>query len=232
MTKVVIFFVLASFGLLAQIPSDPPKTETPASREDVQKATNEATRKVMKALGEVEKKAFQRSKQEQEKREKERLVEALKIQGEIRAHAAATKKESERTRTEALSVILASFFFLSVAILIIWLKKPQIKQVSTESFVSVETRTKIALVEGHAEVLVDPDLSALTAFSARNNGIRQVPFALVLKEGRLNCTAYLREGMAPLVHCEGNDPTVKLAWDKRRQAGATLLLAKQKTLAS
>ncbi len=234
MARVVIFLVLAGFGLLAQNPSDPTETKTPASREDVEKATNEATKKVMKALGEVEKKALQRSKQEQEKREKESAAEALKIQSEIMAHTAAAKKESEKTRTEALSVILASFLFLSVAILLIWLKKPQMKHVFTETSVPVENRTRIALVanEPHTEVLVDPDILALTTFSARNNGIRQVPFLLVLKEGKLNCTAHLRPGMAPLVHFEGNDPSVKSAWDKRRQSGATLLLAKQKTFAS
>lgn len=218
MTRVVIFFVLATVGLLAQ--TSDPAIQTPASREDVQKATNAVTTKLMRALRDAEKKALERSKQEQEKREMEKAAEAERIEKKLAAEAAA-KKESEKAQTTALSLGLTTLLFLLIGIVYIWRKKPEAKHHSAfEAVVPVETKPNLVLVNPQqSEVLRDPDIAALRAFSLRNNGITTIPFTLPLNEGVLNCTAYL-EGKNVFV---GFGDNTRSAWDKRRQAGAKVL---------
>jgi hypothetical protein len=217
---VLAFTFIPLVGLLAQTTSER-AIQTPASREDVQNATKE----MKKTIRDAERKSAERIAVEREKtaRETKAAVEnsEKKLKAELAEKAAQEELDRKKQRSEMMLTVYGSITL--IVIIIIFGVMIAIRKNRREA----EQTPTNALNESRLEVLVNPDILALRAFSERNNGITKVPFVLPLREGvQFNCIAKLRTGLPPWVYFDNEEFPV--AWDKRRQKASDLMMA-QKT---
>lgn len=214
MKFLVFIFVLAS--AYAQV-SAIEKTVVPASKADVQELQKELKYIRQDALV-AEKNYANRSAMERQKMLQENKVAIEAAERNLKNKLESIEREARKAsddqrRTQRIEWSITGVVVLGLLVTFLMIRKNH-KKIAT-TFSSEEPKL---------EILKDPDIPGLKAYSARNNGIQKIPFVLTLQDGeQFNCVAELKQGLAPLVYIE-NDP-IPVAWDKRRKMAVRLATA-------
>lgn len=235
-TRVVYVPFLAltfSAGLFAQATSQ--QVVDPASKGDVQQVQQsiddlktdfkkdvedsaDAGRRAANAQHEKELRAIEDAKNEIDLKNKDRD----KLRREEEAKVRAAEHASIMRTIYIASAIIGMLIILGLVVLV----RSKRTALPAEPRVAIDaTATQLNVIPINAvreellkkpEVLVNPDIPILKAFSERNNGIKRFPFVWS-EEGfyPLNCEVELRDGQLPLAYLGEGEEVRPVKWDKR-----------------
>jgi hypothetical protein len=244
---IVAFVVLTSVNITnAQVPNSVPVTETPASREDVVRATENMKRAVMRAIDRAERKSAEQLATERENARKQ--AEALQAEQKKRDLEVSKAQEEARIKTELLiseqksakkmviaTVVVVGGILLTLGFIFRSKTKSEYPQTVEQAFprnsivrFTIDKDTVPAQLRRHVES--HPSLFEVL----KSQGEVAIPCILELpyREGsevngaKLNCVVTLKEDMSAIVRFD-DAPERYASWKNRNLKAAEVAKMKK-----